>query len=83
MKMTPIKLSSKYIIPYSIFINMDTLNDDCKNTIFKYIHQMKFRATINYLNKSADMWCEQQLIFRYCKARHIYAYNKCINEFKI
>ena len=61
---------------------MDTLNDDCKNTVFKYIHQMKFRATINYLNKSADMWCEQQLIFRYCKARHIYIYNKCINEFK-
>ena len=61
---------------------MDTLNDDCKNTIFKYIHQMKFRTIINDLNKSADMWCEQQLQSRYCKARHIYAYNKCLNEFK-
>ena len=61
---------------------MDTLNDDLQNTIFKYIHQMKYRATINDLNKFADMWCHQQLIFRYCKARHIYIYNKCINEFK-
>ena len=61
---------------------MDTLNDDCQNTIFKFIHQMKFRTIINDLNKSADMWCVQQLISRYCKARHIYIYNKCINQFK-
>ena len=61
---------------------MDTLNDDLQNTIFKYIHQMKFRATINDLNKFAEMWCEQQLIFRFCKARHTQHYNKCINEFK-
>ena len=61
---------------------MDTLNDDLQNTKFKYIHQIKFRATINNLNKFANMWCHQQLIFRFCKARHSKHHDKCLNDFK-
>ena len=61
---------------------MNRLNDNLQNIIFTYIHQMKFRATMNELNKSVSKWCEQQLVFRYCKARHTEYYNKCINEFK-
>ena len=58
---------------------MDISTPDLQDIIFKYIHQMKYREVVNDLNKFADMWCLQQLQFRYCKARHNYIYNKCIN----
>ena len=61
---------------------MNTLCDGVQNIIYKYKHQMTFRAVINELTEIVDFWCDQQLTSRYCKCRHIVIYNKCRNEFK-
>ena len=43
---------------------------------------MVFCSVIKEFKIIIDCWCEEQLSFRYCKARHIPMINKFINEFK-
>ena len=61
---------------------MNTLSDNFQHIINRYIHQIEFRNVVNELNEIVDVWCDEQLTFRYCKARHMPIFNKCKHEFK-
>ncbi len=37
---------------------------------------------MNDFSNIVDVWCDEQLVFRYCKARHTTIFNKCKHDFK-
>ena len=61
---------------------MNSLPEDIQDTIYKYKHQMEFQDVTNELDEAIAYWCNEQLEYRYCKARHIDVFHKCANEFK-
>ena len=58
---------------------MNMLNDDLQTIIYTYKHQIEFRAVLNELNKFVDLWCDQQLTYRFLKFRHRFILQKCQN----
>ena len=70
---------------------MNTLPDDVLDKIYYYKHQIEFihvirqiefRNVMNELNGIVDFGCDDQLICRYCKARHEGIHERLRNEFK-
>ena len=61
---------------------MNSVSEYVEDKVYRYKHEIVFCSVIKEFKIIIDCWCKEQLSFRYCKARHIPMFNRCISEFK-